>query len=179
MYMSTSTVSSARSGDLLCNGKMLVMRTTENPANPICQLVGTEQSVGLDHLAFCVDPLGLYGVEPRTLLGQKATDDPHSACTLLDFSVVSSEPAPDLPGDVPASVVPDQKQHFLARRLKLLGAPREKLLRYGTHGPPVDEAQPRIADLRQVEPVAGDGFRFGVSSLARDRWGRRRGFPSS
>src|SRR3712207_9211820 len=34
--------------------------------------------------------------------------------------------------------------------------------RYGTDGPSVNEAQPRIADLRQVESVAGDGFRLVV-----------------
>src|SRR5919112_1185332 len=62
-------------------------------------------------LALAVYPLGLYGIEPRTLLGQKAAHYPHSAPAVLDFSVVRSEPAPDLPGDVEGSVVPDEKQH--------------------------------------------------------------------
>ena len=58
-------VASAQSGDLLGNGEMLVMRTTEDPADSICELVSAKQSLGLCDLAFGVDPLGLYGVEPR------------------------------------------------------------------------------------------------------------------
>ncbi len=53
----------------------------------------------------------LDGVKPRTVLRKKATDDPHSsfASALLDFSVVPPEPAPDLFGDMPGSVVPDKQ----------------------------------------------------------------------
>src|SRR5829696_633836 len=118
-----------------------------------------------------VHPLGLDGVEPRTLLRKKAAHDPHSASALLDFSVVSSQPAPDLPGDMPARVVPDEEQNLLADLFELLQAPLKELGRYGTDGPSVNEAQPRIADLRKVESVAGeDGFRSsaGVVSLATD-----------
>ncbi len=50
---------------------MLVMRTTEDPANPLGKLVGARQTVGLYHFALAVDPLGLYRVQPRALLGQK------------------------------------------------------------------------------------------------------------
>src|SRR5215208_2650253 len=81
---------SARSGDLLGNGEMLVMRTIEDPANPICQLVSSQQSVGFDYFALAVHPLGLYGVQPRTPLWQKATHNPHTFTALLDFSVVFS-----------------------------------------------------------------------------------------
>src|SRR5215213_5038815 len=141
---------------------MLVMRTTENPAYPIRKLVGSKQPVWLDDLALSVNPLRLYGVQPRTLLRKKATHDPHSVSALLDSAVVSSEPAPDLPGDVPARVVPDEDHDLLADLFELLQAPLKELGRYGTDGPSVNEAQPRIADLRQVESVAGDGFRLGV-----------------
>src|SRR5215207_1184002 len=143
---------------------MLVMRTTENPAYPIRKLVGSKQPVWLDDLALAVYPLRLYGVQPRTPLRKKATHDPHPsfASALLDFSVVSSQPAPDLPGDMPARVVPDEEQNLLADLFELLQAPLKELGRYGTDGPSLNEAQPRIADLRQVESVAGDGFRLGV-----------------
>src|SRR5215207_10965027 len=141
---------------------MLVMRTTEDPTDPIRKLVGSKQPVWLDDLALAVYPLRLDGVEPRTLLRKKAAHDPHSASALLDFSVVSSQPAPDLPGDMPARVVPDEEQNLLADLFELLQAPLKELGRYGTDGPSVNEAQPRIADLRKVESVAGDGFRLGV-----------------
>jgi hypothetical protein len=48
------------------------------------------------------------------------------------MAVVSSEPAPDLFGDVPRSVVPDEDHNFLSRRLELLQAPRKELRCYGT-----------------------------------------------
>ena len=134
------------------------MRTTENLADPIRKLIGSKQPLWLDDLALRVYPLGLYGVQPRTLLRKKATHDPHSASALLDSAVVSSEPASDLFGDVPARVVPDEKQHFLARRLKLPATPRKELRGYGTHRPTVHEPQPRLVKLGQVESVAGDGL---------------------
>jgi|SRR5215210_7458735 len=49
---------------------MLVVRTTENPADPICELISAKQSLGLCDLAFAVDPAGLDCVEPRALGGQ-------------------------------------------------------------------------------------------------------------
>ena len=75
---------------------MLLMRTTKDPADPLCKLVRSQQTVRLDDLAFAVDPLGLYGVQPRTPLGQKTTHHPHSTAALLDAAVVFSEPAPYL-----------------------------------------------------------------------------------
>src|SRR5215207_9200710 len=143
---------------------MLVMRTTKDPTDPIRKLISSQKIVRFHDLALAMNPFGLYSVEPRTLLRKKATHDPHSsfAAALLDFSVVSSEPAPDLPGDMPARVVPDEEQNLLADLFELLQAPLKELGRYGTDGPSVNEAQPRIADLRKVESVAGDGFRLGV-----------------
>ena len=51
---------------------MLVVRRTEYPADSICELVSTKQSLGLNYLAFGVDPLGLYSIEPWALGGQQA-----------------------------------------------------------------------------------------------------------
>jgi hypothetical protein len=65
----SDTISSARSGDIFGNGQMLVVRTPKDCADPIGQLVGPQQAVGLDHLALAVDPSGLHRIEPRTLLG--------------------------------------------------------------------------------------------------------------
>ena len=107
------TSSSARSGDLLGNRQMLVMRTTEDSTDPLGELVSPQQTVGFDHLTLAVDPFGLYSVQPRTLLGQQAAHDPHSALALLDFSVVLSEPAPDLFGDVPARALSQMRSSTL------------------------------------------------------------------
>src|SRR5918995_996308 len=158
----------ASSSDLLGNGEMLVMRTIERPADPLGELVGPQKPVELHDPPFPVYPLGLDGVQPRTLLRKKATHDPHPTAAVFDLPVVFSEPSPDLLGDVPARVVPDEHQHFLARRLELFGAPRKEPHRYTAHGPAVDEPQPHLAaDLGQVEPVAGD--RFGIGVVLSDR----------
>ncbi len=65
---------------------MLVMRTTEDPTDPIGEFVSAQQTVGLYHFALAVNPFGLYGVQPRALLGQKATDDPYAASPLFSTS---------------------------------------------------------------------------------------------
>lgn len=51
---------------------MLVVRTIENPSYPICEFVSSKKPIGLYNLALAVYPLGLYGVQPRTLFRQKA-----------------------------------------------------------------------------------------------------------
>src|SRR5215204_5105454 len=161
---SSRPITSARSGDLLGNGQMLVMRTTEDPTNPLGELVSAKQTLRLDHFSLAVNPFGLYGVQPRTLLGQQAAYDPNSsfAAALFDLAVVLAQPAPDLAAYVPACVVPDEKQDFLACRFELLAAPRKKLRRYGAHRPTIHKAQPRLLKLWQIEPVAGDGLWIGV-----------------
>jgi hypothetical protein len=105
---------------------MLVMRTTEDPAYPVCEFVGSQQSVGFYDLALAVYPFGLDGVQPRTLLRKKTTHDPYSASALFDFSVVRSEPLSYLPGDMPTGVIPDEKQHSLACRFEPLTTPRNE-----------------------------------------------------
>src|SRR5215207_4726593 len=154
--------SSARSDSIFGNGQVLVMRTVEDPADPLGQLVSCEQSVGLYNLALAVNPSGLYGVQPRALLGQKAADDPNPKPAPFDLSVMFSEPAPDLLALVPASVVPDKKQNLLAKRLEPFAAPPKKPSRYAAHGPTIHKAQPHLFRLRQKKPVARDGLRIGI-----------------
>src|SRR5215208_1686249 len=143
---------------------MLVMRTTEDPADPLGKLVSAQQTLGLDHFSLAVNPLGLYGVKPRTLLGQKTTYDSHSGFgpALFDTAIVPAEPAPEIFGDMPTGVVPDEKQDLLASRLELLRAPRKKLCRYAAHSSAIHESQPRIIEFGQIKSVAGNGLRLGV-----------------
>src|SRR5687767_10522830 len=130
---------------------MLVMRTTKCPAYPLCEFVRVQQSIELHHLALAMNPFGLDGVQPRALLRQKATDDPYPTAALLHFSIVFAEPSSDLPGDVPACVVPDQKKGLLAKSLEPLAAPREKPRGYGAHRPAVDEPYPHVLEPWKVE----------------------------
>src|SRR3954447_16510368 len=137
---------------------MLVMRTTEDPTDPIGEFVSAQQTVGLYHFALAVDPFGLYRVQPRALLGQKAAYDPHSASALFDLVVVPAEPAPYLTAYVPGGMVPDEEQHLLAKCFELLTAPLEKPSRYTAYRPTIHKPQPRLVELRQIEPVTGDGL---------------------
>ena len=105
---------------------MIVVPITEHPAHPLGKLVRPQQTVRLDDLALCVDPLGLYGVKLRALLRKKTTHDPHALPALLGAAIVLPEPSPCLFGDVPRSVVPDQKKDLLADLFELLATPLNK-----------------------------------------------------
>src|SRR5215208_2884697 len=71
---------------------MLLMRTTEDPADSVGELISSKQSLGLDHLSLAVHPLRFYGVKPRTLLGQEAHHDAYSTAAVFDLLVVSCNP---------------------------------------------------------------------------------------
>jgi len=66
--------------------------------------ISSQKTLRLDDLALAVYPLWLYGVQPRTLLGQKTAYDPQPDSALSKRAVMPSEPAPYLPGDVPTRV---------------------------------------------------------------------------
>src|SRR5215211_795699 len=122
---------------------MLVVRTIEGSTHSSGQLVSREQSIGLYNLALTMNPLGLHRIEPRTLLGQQTTDDPHPfLLALFQSPVVRSDPATYLPAYVPACVVPDQYPHSVAQSLKLLAAPLQKARGYGAHRATVHKPKP-------------------------------------
>src|SRR5918994_5721874 len=141
---------------------MLVVRTTEDPADPVCQLVCAEQSLGLRDLAFAVDPLGLYCVQPRALGGQKARDYAYSTAAFFDLAVVGADPLAHPTAFVPARVVPDQERGLLAPLFELVAAPLKKLRGYGAHGTAMHESKPRPVEPRHIKPVAGEGFGVGI-----------------
>jgi hypothetical protein len=119
---------------------MLVVRTIEGGTGAICQLPGAEQAAGFHHPSFAMDPFGLYRIEPRALDGQQAAYDPHPTAACFDPPIVGSDPLPNLLGNVPAGVVPDQNpnpllhstssflQHHLKNRVvrPLTGRPSTK-----------------------------------------------------
>src|SRR5215207_6969679 len=147
---------------------MFVMRTVEDSADSLGQLVSSEQPVGLDHLALAMDPLGLYWIEPRTLLGQKAAYDPHAPAVLFDPAVVSSDPPSHLSAYMPAGVVPDQHPNSLADRFELLGAPPKKASRYTAHRPTASTKRNHTSsNSGNKKPVTGDGLRIGIIFLNR------------
>jgi hypothetical protein len=118
---------------------MLVMRTTEDPTHPVGELISSKQSLGLCNLAFAVDLLGLYSIEPWALGGQQACYYPNPNAAGFDFSVVRCDPVSHLSAFVPACVVPDKQQGLLASRLEPVATPPEKLRGYGAHWAAVHE----------------------------------------
>src|ERR671913_1263361 len=154
---------SARSSDIFGNGHMFVVRTVESRADSLGQLVGAQQTVGLYNLALAMNPLGLHRVEPRALLGQQTTDDPHPfLLALFEGSVVRSDPPSDLAAYVPAGVVPDQYPHLLTELFELLAAPLKELGRYGAHRATVHKPKPTPFEFGQIQSVARDGLRVGA-----------------
>src|SRR5215213_8941515 len=113
---------------------MLFVSTAEDFANPLSELISTEQPLGLNYLAFAMNPLGLYRVEPGALCGQQRRHYPDPMAAGFDTAVVGADPASDLMALVPTSVGPDEKQGLLTPMLEPVTAPREKLCGYGAHG---------------------------------------------
>jgi hypothetical protein len=59
-------------------------------------LLDLRQTVGLDHIAFAVDPFGLRRIEPRTLLvNKRAARDPTTTTrTMVNGKITRNEPLP-------------------------------------------------------------------------------------
>src|SRR5215208_336496 len=147
---------------------MRLMSTTEDLADSICKLVSREQLVRLSHLSLAVNPLGLYGVEPRALLGKQAGHYAHStsfAAAVFDSAVVGSDPVFNELALVPGGVVPDQKQSLLAKSFEPLTAPLKELRGYGADRATTEKAQPGASQLRYIESVTREGLRLWVVLL--------------
>ncbi len=144
---------SACSGDILCDGEMLVVRTIEDTTYPIGKFVCSKHSIGLYNFSLAVHPLRLDGIQPRALLGKRQL-------TILTPSPLFLTPRLCLPShlltsleDVPTGVVPDEKKDLLAKSFELLATPLKKPGGYGTHRPAVDEPQPRLpVEFGHIEP---------------------------
>src|SRR5919201_521531 len=120
------------------------------------------------------DPLGLNRVEPRTLGGQVAGDQPHALAGLLDLPVVLAHPRAHALAVVPGGVVPDQQHGALAALLGTRRAPAQEGDGDRADGTPLDEAQPQIlaaagpgVPAARQQAIAGQ--RLGSGVVARDR----------
>src|SRR5439155_26777902 len=102
------------SGDILGEGEMRLVGAVVVGADALDELFGGEQAVGLVDLALAVDPLGLYGVQPRALRGQEAGEDAHALARPFHLAVVGAEPGAGRVADVPGGVVPEEEQRLLS-----------------------------------------------------------------
>src|SRR5262245_9984861 len=85
---------SAFSGHLLGNNQGFVVRTMEVSIHSLHQFSCRQQTRGLDHGSFSMDPMRLQGVEPRTFDGQGARHEPQTLAVTFDALVVLAEPVP-------------------------------------------------------------------------------------
>ena len=69
---------------------MFVMRTIEGCTHSLGQLVGAKQAVSFYYPAFAMNPLRLYGIEPRALLGQQTAYEILSPSPLLLTALLCS-----------------------------------------------------------------------------------------
>src|SRR5215210_2949883 len=141
---------------------MLLVSTAEDPANPVGELVSTEQPLGLNYFAFAMNPLRLDGIEPRALGRQQTPHYPDPMAAGFAFAVVGGDPASHLMAFMPACVVPDKKQSLLAPLLGPVAAPPKKPCGYGAHRAAIHEPQPGFFELRQIQPVTGESLRLGI-----------------
>ncbi len=143
-------------------------------------LLSGEQAGWLDDGALAMHPLGLDGIEPRTLDGQIA----RAGCGLpepcrLTCLVVRPDPGAHRLADMPGGIVPDQdpaRAHPAPARLA--AAPVQKLGRDGTDGTTLDKAQPdRFAPGRRRRGAPAGRSRPALSD--RDRLSRPSAPPAA
>ena len=88
---------------------MFVMRTIEGCTHSVGQLVGAKQAVSFHYPAFAMNPLRLYGIEPRALFGQQTAYGPEPFTSALERPVTLINPLAHFVAYVPGGVVPDQQ----------------------------------------------------------------------
>src|SRR5919198_3090416 len=132
---------------MVLGGRLNQMRFTgaaKSSADAVLQFLGGEQPRWLRHPLLASQPLGLDWVEPRTLGGQVAGDQPHALAGLLDLPVVLAHPRAHDLAVVPGGVVPDQQHGARAALLGTRRTPAQEVDGDRADGAALDEAQPEI-----------------------------------
>ena len=155
---------SALSSSLLGNRQMCFLRTFILGTNPLGDLLRCQDTSRFHHRAFPMEPLGLHGVQPRTLTRQPARDDAHTTPGLLDVAVMRAQPrAYELAG-VPRGIVPHEPPRARVQGRQAVTAPGQQLARQGPHGLTGGKPEPELFRRRRGGPqqhaIAGLVVRF-------------------
>src|SRR5512135_1157248 len=149
---------------------MRFIGTPKVGTNALGQLLGRKQAVRFDDGLFSMHPLGLNGVEPRTLCGQQAGQDTHSFACLFPLLIVLPDPRADHEAFVPGGIIPDQEPVALALRGQALTTPLQEPYRDRAHRSSGNKAQPHLVTLGLVRgallpqhAIAGQCFGIRVS----------------
>lgn len=144
---------------------MRLVDTVENTADPVGEFVSTEQPLGLNNLAFAMDPpRRLYQVKPRAFRRRRqgTVHTPYPASGIFDFPVMVGDPVAYLMTLMPGDVIPDEKQRILACRSEFPDAVAQKLRGNRAYGTVIHEPAPTALQLRNEHPVTCQSFRLGI-----------------
>lgn len=142
MYRVPSAFSRDLSG--VSEREMRFIRASKIRTDPLSQFAGRQQASWFNHSALAMDPLGLDGVQPGTLLGQQEGKNAYACTRLLDLLVVLSDPCAHHLAHVPGGMIPDQEPVVLALFGQALTAPVQKLDRDGRDRTTGEKAQPHL-----------------------------------
>lgn len=108
------------------------------------QLLSGQQAVGLDDIAFAVDPFELNRVQPGALGRQQEGQHTHAPACLLDLLVVLADPVANGLTLMPGSILPDQEPGEPALLEQTLAAPLQKLRGDRTYRSSSDKTEPHL-----------------------------------
>src|SRR5450755_1193542 len=161
---------SAYSRTLFGNDEMRFIGSSIVGTHTLGQVFGSQQAVGLDHVALAVNPFGLNGVEPGALRRQQTWQDTHALPCLFDLPVVLTNPGANRLTLVPGSIIPDQEPVRFAALEQSLAAPVQELRSDRAHWSSADKTQPHLltsgllwCPLLPQYPIAGERFGIRVS----------------
>jgi hypothetical protein len=115
---------------------MRLISTSKVGTDPFSQLLGSEQAIVLNDVAFAIHPFRLNPIELGTLKRQQERQDAHAFAALLDLLIVLTNPGANRLTLVPGGVIPDQEPVGLASFRQAVTAPHQELRGDGAHGSP-------------------------------------------
>ena len=152
------------------NNEGFVGRTSEVSIHSLHQFSGCQQTGGVDHGSFPMDPMRLQGVEPRTFDRQETRQKADALAVPFDAPVVLADPVPHGVAAVPRGVIPHQQQRRFALGSQLGTDPGQKLHRQDTHGASAHKAQPHVVLASPLsgpclhqQAITRHGFRIRIS----------------
>jgi hypothetical protein len=109
MLSDVGLVPNAYSRDLFGNNEMRLIGTSIIGTDALSQLFGSKQAIGLDDVAFAMDPFGFNRVQPGTLRRQQKGQDSYTFTRLLDLLVLFPDPGANGLALLPGGVIEDSR----------------------------------------------------------------------
>src|SRR2546423_13627360 len=120
---------------------MRFIRTAKMGTHALSQLWSRKQTIGFNHGALAMNPLGLNWVEPGTFGGQEARQDADALALRFHLGVVLADPGAHELAHMPRGIVPNEQPGGLSLGLQLLTSPLQKLRGNVADGTPRHKTQ--------------------------------------